>query len=258
MAIHEGARRIVKALSVIAWLVLLLGLVSAFAILFGRERWLSVGFAICGAIAFAVLQGAAWITAGFSGNPREADGLVRWADLWKWRRRRHQNLSITHTAGPTGIGGWLLLLVAGLLVLGPLMAIGKTLQSIELAEKSNPQLLGIAAWQNYKMATWFLLAIAVGISVIAGWRLLKAHEPSSVLIAIIALWVRGPLLTPFDALAANAFLDMAYADYFGDPTLVGEVLGSVFVAVVWTTYLKVSRRVRNTYHHRPYTNTASA
>lgn len=258
MAIHEGARRVVKALSVFAWLILSISVVVACAILFGREPWLSVGAVFSGAVVFAIFQGAAWIVAGFSGNPRESDGLVRWADLWRWRRKPRRTNPVVHDAGPAGVGGWLLLLVIGLLVLGPLAGIGKTMQAIEVTERTYPNIIGIPAWVHYKSTGWSLIAMACLVSVAAGWGLLKSRQSGAVQFAIAALWIRGPAVVILDAISATIFLQTGFAEYFSDPSLVGDLLGNFAAATIWTAYLKMSRRVRNTYHQRLHTSSAPA
>jgi len=87
MAVQEGVRRIVKVLSVLAWSALFIAAVGSIVVLFGAAPGTSVFILGAGLLAFGILQGCGWVVAGFSGNPKGEDGLVRLADLWKSRRR---------------------------------------------------------------------------------------------------------------------------------------------------------------------------
>ncbi|GAA0531339.1 DUF2569 family protein [Pigmentiphaga daeguensis] len=252
MVINEGARRIVRAISVIAWIALVGTLCLSVAVVFGREPSFAIVVMVAGMIAFAVIQGIAWIIAGFSGNPRDSDGLVRIGNLNLHNAGRAASPKKQRDPGPTGVGGWLLLLSIGLLAFGPIQTIAKTLEAIQTTESSYPNLVGMAAWQTYKIASWALLAVVCAVSFAAGWALLKRHQPSSVQLALTALWVRGPFATLFDAASANAYLGVSFEGYFSDPSFVGECLGSVMIAGIWTAYLMLSRRVRNTYYNKLY------
>lgn len=56
---------------------------------------------------------------------------------------------------PSGIGGWLFLLVAALLVLGPLLGAGRVNVEIITAEDRYPTLRSLAEWQTHKTVTWW-------------------------------------------------------------------------------------------------------
>lgn len=203
-----------------------------------------------GLAAFGVIQGFAWILAGFSGNPSDADGLVRWKDL-PFRRRSKAKQTVINS-GPVGVGGWLWLPIIGLLVLGPLASIGQTMNALEESERLYPAVLRLSAWASYKTAVWTIIAVTCAVSIVAGYRLLKDLRPQTISLAITAFWLRGPITSILDAAAAKAFIGFGIVDYFSDPRTLGSVLGATITALVWTLYFKWSRRVRNTYFGRLY------
>lgn len=80
----EGIRRIVRVISVLAWASLVAGVAGGLATLPDSVMF---GFAVAaGVAAFAILQGLAWVVAGFSGNEKGADGLIRLGNLWPKKR----------------------------------------------------------------------------------------------------------------------------------------------------------------------------
>lgn len=249
----EGLRRIVRAVSVVAWLCLAGALATGLVILVSDGPGGGLIIAGFGVAAFAVLQGAAWILAGFSGNAKDSDGLIRWPDVWAWRARRGGgSLSGVVDPGPVGVGGWLWLLILGLAIFGPLLAVGQTLQNIEATEKLYPNLVSVPAWVSYKSASWAVIAASCAISIAAGLRLWRGRDPSCVALAMCALWIRGPVTILADSLVTQSFLDFGVGEYFSDPKTIGTLIGATLTAAVWSLYLRNSRRVRNTYHNRLY------
>lgn len=141
-----------------------------------------------------------------------------------------------------GVAGWLGFLVASLLALGPVLTIVMTFAEISDTELMYPWVVGTALWQDAQLITWASVAAYIIVSVYAGLRLLRKHVPASVGIAIICLWVAGPIVGMVSLFALQtAGANPTAAD-------VGAALGRPLVwATVWTVYLLLSRRVRNTY-----------
>ncbi|MCB2066536.1 MAG: DUF2569 family protein [Erythrobacter sp.] len=157
---------------------------------------------------------------------------------------------------PSGVGGWLALLVAGLLVLGPLLSLGMTSGELGQAEYTNPQLVGSPVWEQVKFITWIAWFTQAVLSVYAGYRLTRDFTPSAVRYAVAILWFNniGINILSFGALALIPSLDATAA--------VGEMVGSLIAGVVpagiWTAYLLRSKRVRNTYYAGSLTQPAVA
>jgi hypothetical protein len=57
--------------------------------------------------------------------------------------------------GPTGIGGWLMLLVVGMMVLGPLINGGCIGSEIMEIESRYPRITFLGKWGAFKSATWW-------------------------------------------------------------------------------------------------------
>ena len=145
-----------------------------------------------------------------------------------------------------GIGGWLGFLIVGLMILGPLVGLGRLFGEFSDAERQFPQLVVNTRWSNYKQASWLILAVSVAISFSAGYRLWKIHFSESVRFAIVALWLSGPFgnllyLTTTVVVFGSQTMSSAL------PEMLGGIIGSCIAAGIWTAYLVRSVRVQNTY-----------
>jgi len=147
---------------------------------------------------------------------------------------------------PSGIGGWLLLLVAGLMVLGPLLSAGRIYDSISSTEAQYPRLVGIARWQTYKEATWIVYLAMAAVSIYAGYGLCKRRDWSAVTTAKVALWVAGPIGSIVLAILVPGLMA---GNWVADPDAIGSIGGSAIAATAWTLYLTKSKRVRATYRN---------
>lgn len=155
---------------------------------------------------------------------------------------------MTKNSQLVGVGGWLVLLIVGLTILGPLVGFGRMIDEIEMAEKQFPSLLSNAAWHQYKQISWNVFVVTVAISISAGYRLWKIHVKESVSFAIIALWLAGPI--------GNIAQIIIIGISFGLNTntinkAIPSFIASVIPAGLWTAYLLCSVRVKNTYMLRP-------
>ena len=146
---------------------------------------------------------------------------------------------------PSGVGGWLLLLVLGMMVLGPLLGAARIAGGTMTAELDHPALLSTAEWTTYKTTTWIVYAAIVLASFYGGWSLAFRREWSAVVRAKIMLWLSGPLgslclgiAVPAMALPGASTIDRSF---------VGALIGQVIAASIWTGYLSYSKRVENTY-----------
>ena len=149
--------------------------------------------------------------------------------------------------GPSGVGGWLFLLVLGMLLLGPLLGVGRINADIMSAENQYPALKSIAKWSNLKTATWWTFLAIVAISVYGGWGLARGRDWSVVKRAKVVLWVAGPVgALIMDVIVPMATLGESNA---GHAEFVGGLLASIIAAGIWTAYLSKSKRVHNTYGH---------
>jgi hypothetical protein len=142
----------------------------------------------------------------------------------------------------SGVGGWLALLVFGLMIGGPLISLGTTLSGFEDAERQSPQLLSMTSWQNAKVVTWGVTFLQIGLSFSAGWRLTNSFIARSVTYAKIVLWLAGPVLYILGILLLSGMIKLSLGGF------VTGLIRSAMYALIWTLYLKKSRRVQNTYY----------
>lgn len=248
MSASEGLRRIVRILSASAWVILGIALVLAIS----QISTPSTAFAIFsgGIVIFALVQGIAWVLAGFSGNAKGADGMLSWRMLRRPTTSKGEHKLSQWSPGPIGVGGILWLPIIGLIAFGPLSAVSQTLKALTDAENLYPTIRAVQAWSDYKTAAWVLVAVSCAISIVAGFRLLNGRSPHVVRLAVIALWLRGPVMTLTDAYLASALLKMPLAEYFGDERILGAFVGSIIICAIWSLYFKFSRRVHNTYYRK--------
>ena len=143
-----------------------------------------------------------------------------------------------------GVAGWLAFLCIIVLFLSPARALITTWKEISAAESASPELLELAAWSRIKLYSWALAIGASAFSIYTGWRLSSVHKPTSVYLAIAALWILGPGLALLDAAVASIAFGVPY---LLDAESTRALVQGFVSALVWTIYLSVSRRVRNTY-----------
>lgn len=141
-----------------------------------------------------------------------------------------------------GVGGWLALLIFGMLIGGPLRSLAGTMSDLNGAERANPALIGLALWGTIKAFTWVVTLTSIVASAHAGWRLGWRLRPSSVKIAIWTLWLAGPMMT----LIAVSGVSLLSGTGFSEIWTAGMATPFAYAAI-WTAYLLKSDRVRNTY-----------
>ena len=173
-----------------------------------------------------------------------------------FKRTKGGGTVVAKSAQLTGVGGWLGLLIAGLIVLGPLRSVTSTINNISNAESANSALLTNQLWLNYKAAVWVIWGIATTVSIGAGYCLYRIHLPSSVRFAIISLWVIGPGALIADSAALYLAIFRPLNRPLDSGELLGMLVGSLVVSGIWTAYLLKSVRVKNTYRS-PLVTTAA-
>lgn len=148
----------------------------------------------------------------------------------------------------SGIGGWLSILIV-IMILSPLSVIQRFINEFSKTEKIYPQLVVNAQWLQYKQISWLIIVFSIAFSFTAGYRLWKFHFPNSVLFAIIALWISGPLGNLLHTVTAIALFG-SQALSVALPEMFGGIIGSCIGAGIWTAYLVRSSRVKNTYNYK--------
>lgn len=252
MSAKEDFRRIVRTISSLAWIAFVVGLTGAVSQL-GESPEVPIFILGLGSLGFAVLQGTAWIVAGFSGT----SGLL-WPK-WKFRSQAKDDVGVqahlhpfaspgkVPKAPPRGVGGWLCVLVVGMLLLGPLTDIGQAASGFSDLERAYPKLMTHERWLEYKWWAWAIITAACLTSILGGLALCFGRTQLAVTWAITALWARGPAAMAAILLANVQIFGTPISDLIRDPQIAGPAVGGLLLTVVWTWYLRSSRRVANTY-----------
>lgn len=148
------------------------------------------------------------------------------------------------TSGPSGVAGWLLLLVAGLMFVGPLFGAARLNADIIAAESQYPNLVSLDKWKTFKSVTCLAYACVAALSFYAGWGLARGRDFSVVNRAKTILWMVGPTAS----VVMGFFIPLlVFGTVEPDPQFIGGLIGSSLVAAIWTAYLSRSKRVQATY-----------
>ena len=143
----------------------------------------------------------------------------------------------------TGIGGWLIFLIAGFF-LGPLRNLGIINAEIISTEISYPTLLNSIDWHNYKLSAWLIFLAYTTLSLYAAFRLIKIRNLMTITIVKISLWVLTTQIFALELILPTIFfsdkLDLS-AQFFG------SCLSNISLATIWTLYLSKSKRIKYTY-----------
>ena len=145
-------------------------------------------------------------------------------------------------AARTGVGGWLALLIAWLILLRPLSGIYLWTRMHGAAE-GDPSLRTDSSLLVNTSTFWLIFLTSAALSIYGGVRLLRERTPAAVHAAIVLIWLAVPL-SSLAGLISRAYLDAGVSL----PRAIADVVIHVAVAAVWTAYLLRSRRVKNTYH----------
>jgi hypothetical protein len=152
---------------------------------------------------------------------------------------------ISTRAERVGIGGWLALLIAWMVVFRPVAGV-YMLSTLQARSLANPIILENSTWLFNMSTFWIIFLIVAALSIYGGLRLWRDRSPAAVRTAIIILWIYSPLAA-VDLLIAGAFLE----GRLRWPNAMITIGINLAIAAVWTVYLMRSRRVRNTYLEQP-------
>jgi hypothetical protein len=145
--------------------------------------------------------------------------------------------------GDRGVGGWLAFFLVTLGIIGPIFFI--VTGYIALSDPSMPLAYG-DVWPSLLTAEIILMMTVVAISWFAAWRLLKVFNWTSVRIAIASLWALAFLTVFGEALIVSTISGLELGMLL-DVSAGPELVRPFIYATVWTLYLLLSKRVRNTY-----------
>jgi len=147
--------------------------------------------------------------------------------------------------GPIGVKGWLLFLVIGLMIIGPLVSIGNIEKNFINTENNYPNLVSFDKWKSYKSSIWASTFICIALSIYAGLGLTTGNNWKVVKRAIGILLIIGPLAI----LLMGAIIPLIIFGSIKEmiPAIINSFFVSLLWASLWALYLLKSKRVRNTY-----------
>lgn len=162
-------------------------------------------------------------------------------------------LSLDIESGPRGVGGWLLFLIIGMIFLGPLIGAARTNFNFMTTESNYPNIAYLEQWVSYKNITWWILFATSALSVYGGVTLARSSDSSAVERAIWILWLIGPGGVVIDNIAASNLLK----DFsFFNLEFIKNLIISLANPIIWSAYLKKSKRVKNSYKYSDPLDTA--
>jgi len=142
------------------------------------------------------------------------------------------------------VHGWLAFLIGIFVLIAPGVTIARYAMAFDLAEAQQPALLAAAGWLSYKYAVWMVVAATALLSAAAGVGLARQRDPGVVRRAQVILWINGPVAGVFATVTIPLLL---YGRAGADALFYAQLVTSMLGATIWTAYLSLSRRVRNTY-----------
>lgn len=140
-----------------------------------------------------------------------------------------------------GVHGWLLFFVIALIFIVPILSAAETQSALSDLAKNDPIYAKTTDFEDTQAGAWFVWVVSSILSIIAGLLLAFRHKPSSPWIAIVVLWLVGPCL--------NGLILWGMQTYGEEitPQLWFELIRSFVPPIIWTAYLRMSKRVANTY-----------
>jgi Kef-type K+ transport system membrane component KefB len=170
--------------------------------------------------------------------------LVAWAIAIGIKKAANKYPSVVANQNPSGVGGWLLLLVVGLIFLGPVMGAGRINLDLMSVEAQYPNIKNISEWNTYKSATWWTFFGVCCLSFYAGLGLAKDRNIQVVKRTMVVLWIVGPVASLILGMLLPILI---FGKSEPNPQFIGTMIASVIAATIWTTYLYKSKRVKSTY-----------
>jgi hypothetical protein len=142
-----------------------------------------------------------------------------------------------------GVGGWLAFFLVTLGIISPAVTIFYTVTSFGDPEAAY---LPPDLFRTLSTIDIASTVVVVALCLFAAWRLLRVFNWNSVRIAVATLWLialTNVLVIPL-LVSGAVGLPLSMVFEAGGPQTIFRPLG---YATIWTAYLLISKRVRNTY-----------
>ncbi len=149
-----------------------------------------------------------------------------------------------------GVGGWLAFFIIALMLIGPLYSIQELASEFRTLEAGGSFLTNHPAYIQMKWFCWIMLFLWIGLREWTGYLLLHRHVWKTVRITIAVLWLGEPVILVLGSLYVLLNYGPGIMGFYLMQGLEGIFL-LVVGAAIWTAYLLLSVRVRNTYVREP-------
>lgn len=149
-------------------------------------------------------------------------------------------------AALVGVHGWLWWLAWGMGAIGPLLAVLQTIGQLASQERQYPGVVANPLWLMFKAIIWFDIALIQGLGMIGGFMLMNRFRRSTPYIVIALMWARSVLPPFIVGPVAQSQLPTTMTSGLTEGLLEDATTYGVF-ALIWSFYLLLSRRVKNTY-----------
>jgi len=146
-----------------------------------------------------------------------------------------------------GIGGWLAFFIIALII-GPAQSAFGIQSELNKLALADPSYINTEDWFDTVTTAWFVWGIGSFLSFLASIILIIWESPKAVKLVIFLLWLMGPILL------SSVILDNWYIGIELEPFHVFEFLLSCASASLWSAYLLMSKRVKNTYGFNNWSN----
>jgi predicted membrane protein len=142
-----------------------------------------------------------------------------------------------------GVGGWLAFFLVTLGIINPLIIAVTGYQTL-----SDPQVAAAYgdSWPTLFNAELALIGVIVAMCWFACWRFLNRFNGTTVTIGLVTLWALAILTVFGEAFMVSQIAGIDFGELMG--ALAGPELIRPFIyATIWSLYLLISKRVKNTY-----------
>lgn len=142
-----------------------------------------------------------------------------------------------------GVGGWLALLVAVLIVVSPVLSATMIFAQQQEARGLYPEGVDSELWGSILLLDWSMFGLQALLGIFAGILLLKRFQRSTVWMVIGLIWLSSVGVGVLSLGLGESFIPgSATAAEVG-----GSLVRPIGFSTIWSLYLVLSRRVKNTY-----------
>lgn len=151
--------------------------------------------------------------------------------------------ALPYPQAPVGIGGWLSFFITVIIVVKPLLSAAHFSGEFQKIEEALPGIAEVESYAAFTSYAWYVIGAAALLCAAAGVLLCLRHRWDSVKFTVWVLWLTGPgLLFALGLYIAEG--ESWGAKLFWNPV---DFASSCVFPAIWSAYLLLSKRVRNTY-----------